>query len=229
MVERFHGKEEVTGSIPVRGSMCYNPAQITIPIMKLQKYLAELIGTFFLTLAVSLSLLYTAPLATPLIAGITLGLFVFTVGSISGAHLNPAVTIGLASIRKISLKDAALYIVAQIIGALLAMLAVKGLSGQGLEILADNKITTGIAEAIGAFILIFGVSSLVHEKADGDVSGLIVGSSLFLGISLTSGFSNGVLNPAVAIGIGSISAMYLLAPIVGTVAGAWIYKLLIKK
>ena len=197
--------------------------------MKPQKYLAELIGTFFLTLAVSLSLLYTAPLATPLIAGITLGLFVFTVGSISGAHLNPAVTIGLASIRKISLKDAALYVISQIIGAVLAMLAVKALSGQSLELIADNKITTGIAEAMGAFILIFGVSSLVHAKADSDVSGLIVGTSLFLGISLATGFSNGVINPAVAIGINSISAMYLLAPIVGTIVGAWTYKLLIKK
>lgn len=198
--------------------------------MKTQKYFAELTGTFFLTLSVSLSLLYGAPLATPLIAGITLGLFVYILGPVSGGHFNPAVTIGLASIRKISLKDAIIYIVVQIIGALLAMLVVKGLTGgQSLTMVANNKIVTGVVEAIGALVLILGVSSVVHGKVDDDACGAVIGGSLFLGIALTSGLSNGVLNPAVAIGINSISIMYIVGPIVGTIVGAWAYKLLIQK
>ncbi|MBI4231597.1 aquaporin [Candidatus Peregrinibacteria bacterium] len=197
--------------------------------MKLKAYLAELVGAFFLTAAVSVSLTVGTPLATPVVAGITLGLFVYTVGAISGAHLNPAVTIGLASVKKIGLKDAGLYVIFQIAGALLAMLVVRALTGAETVLQVSNAWDLGIVEAIGAFILVFGVSSVVWAKVDDDVSGLVIGGSLMLGIMLTGGLSNGVLNPAVAIGIGSISWMYLLAPVLGGVISAWVYKFLAGK
>lgn len=196
--------------------------------MKIQKYFAELLGTFTLTLAVSLSIMAQFPLATPVVAGLTLGLFVYTVGSISGAHLNPAVTIALASIRKIKLTDASIYILAQIAGAVLAMFVSRELMGGGAEVMALDSIKVGIAEAIGAFILVFGVSAVVHENVEEDMSGIVIGSSLLLGIMVTAGMSNGVLNPAVAIGIGSISWMYLFAPVVGGAVAAWVYKWLVR-
>ena len=71
----------------------------------MKKYIAEFIGTFALTLAVAGSLAATGGIPTALVAGITLGLFVFTIGRLSGAHINPAVTIGAWSMKKISLQN----------------------------------------------------------------------------------------------------------------------------
>lgn len=70
----------------------------------MNKYIAEAIGTFALTLAVGLSLAGEFPVSTPILAALTLGLFVYSVGHLSGTHLNPAVTIGAWSIKKFLMK-----------------------------------------------------------------------------------------------------------------------------
>ena len=82
--------------------------------MNYRAYAAELIGTFFLTLVVYLSVSGTGhfQLPTAVLAGMTLGLSVYAFGAISGSHINPAVTLGLASIGKLKPLDAAMYTVA---------------------------------------------------------------------------------------------------------------------
>jgi len=77
--------------------------------------LAKLVGTFFLTLAALLS-------GTPYAVGLTLAVFVYAIGDVSGSHINPAVTVGLLINRSIALITGVFYIVAQIVGALLARL-----------------------------------------------------------------------------------------------------------
>ncbi len=131
--------------------------------MSYQKYAAELLGTFTLTLMVFLSLTSGFLIPTPVVAGLVVGLFVYTIGPISGTHLNPAVTIALFSIRKISLTDAICYIVAQLAGALLALLA-SSQHGPGFmpAVLAANTPSVGLAEAMGAFVLVFGIASVVY-------------------------------------------------------------------
>jgi len=189
------------------------------------KYLAELVGAFFLTLAVGTSLASGAPvLPTPVVAALTLGIFVYTVGKVSGAHLNPAVTLGVLSVGKIEVKDAVIYIVFQVVGAALAMAALQGF---GVE--AQDGFVFGVWEAVGAFLLTFGVCSLVYEQVDGDAAGVVVGGSLLLGILVAGSTSLGILNPAVAIGLGAINFAYLLGPIVGGIAAAWTYKLFFSK
>ena len=94
----------------------------------MKKYLAELLGTFTLTLAVLTSLALVTGVPGPLLAGLTLGLFVYTVGSISGAHLNPAITIGLWSVHKISGSEATRYILIQFLGGLIPFHNVCGTS-----------------------------------------------------------------------------------------------------
>jgi len=195
-----------------------------------QKYVAELLGTFFLTFAISLSLLMDLPLSTPLIAGFTLGLFVYTIGDISGAHLNPAVTIGMLAVNKISVRDTILYIIFQCVGALLAMLSYTYVIPPGtVRLVFEDTASVALAEAVGAFIFIFGVSAVVYKRVNSAASGIVIGSSLMLGIILTAGLSHGVLNPAVALGMGSTSLIYFLAPIAGGFLAAQMYRFLQSK
>lgn len=194
------------------------------------KYIAEFIGTFTLSFVVLAAVAATSPLpvAIPVLAGLTLGLFVYTIGSISGSHINPAVTIGLWSIKKIESKDAGIYIVAQIFGAAVAI-AMAQLLAIGLPEAASTtfEINAFIAEALGAFFFAFGIAAVVYGKVAADMSGVVVGGSLLLGVLIASlGGASGILNPAVAFALNSVTAVYFLAPVVGAVLGFQVYRLL---
>lgn len=200
--------------------------------MTVRPYIAELLGTFTLTLLVSLSLASVLPLpvATPFIAAATLGTFVYTIGWMSGAHVNPAVTIALATVKKISVQDAVYYILAQLVGALLASFVVWYATGTS-EVLGvgPNTALVTIAEAIGTFLLVWGVSAVVDGRVSKDLSGIVVGASLLLGIVAALGAgSNGVINPAVALGLHTFATAYIVGPIVGGIAAAWAYRALAK-
>ena len=192
----------------------------------MKKYFAEALGTATLTLAVGLSLAGTFPVPTPVLAALTLGLFVYSVGHISGTHINPAVTLGALSIGKISGKDAALYILAQAVGAGLVLLFLGSrVSLPDLTVLADGG--TFLAEFLGTLFFTFGIASVIYGKTPTQLSGIVVGGSLLLGISISVGLgANGVLNPAVALGIGSWGLMYVLGPILGALCGMQAYKYL---
>ena len=191
----------------------------------MNKYLAELVGTFLLTLAVSVCLASKFPVPTAVVAALALGVSVYVFGAISGTHINPAITLGLLSVGKISVKDALIYWVAQFAGggaayALTPMLTTRG------AVTAVDSASVFCAEALGAFVLAYGVASVVYGKAPGPAAGLTIGGSLLIGISMAAANSNGVLNPAVALGIGSLSLMYVAGPLVGAVLAMQIYKFL---
>ena len=196
---------------------------------KISKYLAEFVGTFFLVLVVSLSISGNSTVPTLLLAVSTVGIFVYTVGHLSGAHFNPAITLGALSIRKISVKDAVIYWVAQFLAAGAACLVATQLVDFNLNTPLDNNPMTYIGEAIGAFLFAFGVAAEIYGRVPKDVSGVAVAVSLMLGISVASHFGNGILNPAVAFGINSFSPAYLVGPLVGAVLGMWAYKLVSEK
>lgn len=195
-------------------------------MQNIRAYAAEMLGTFLLAFLVHLSLGSHFPLATPIIAGLTLGLIVFMLGGVSRAHVNPAVTIGLLSIGKIKVVDAVMYIVSQCIGGALALVLATAMLGASPSLIVGDSVWIVIAEAIGAAILVLGVSSVVHGKAPSDTAGLTIGTALLLGVLAASVKSNGVLNPAVALGIGSLSLSYIAGPIIGAVVAAWGYKAL---
>jgi aquaporin Z len=190
----------------------------------MNKYIVEAIGTFALTLAVGLSLAGEFPVSTPILAALTLGLFVYSIGHLSGAHLNPAVTIGAWSIKKISNEDAIGYIIAQFFGAAAALTLISSTVG-AVSLTASNEIMIGVAEAVGAVFFTFGIASLLYGKIPGQLSGVVVGGSLLLGIAFAMLLgSNGLINPAVAFGVKSFNLMYILGPIVGSVVGMQAYK-----
>ena len=195
----------------------------------LKKLTAEFIGTTTLSLAVLLSVTVTdSVLITPILAGLVLGLFVYSIGSVSGCHINPAVTLGLWSISKISTKDAAQYIAAQGLGGLAAFgIVAATIGGVSLGLVAED-VSVFMAELVGTAIFTFGIASVVYGKAADAASGLVIGGSLLLGITLAVALgSGGILNPAVGIALGSTSLSYVFGSIVGAMIGMRVYKHLV--
>ncbi len=194
-----------------------------------QAYIAEAIGTFGLSLVVVLSLTGKFPIPVPVVAALTLGLFVYSVGNFSGTHINPAVTIGLLSIKKISWEDAFGYLVAQFIGAALAMGVGKLLGITNLD-LPGTSAMIAISEAVGMFFFSFGIASVVHNKVPKEMSGVVVGGSLLLGVIIASTMgSAGILNPAVELAVGMFTPMYIFGAILGSIIGFNVYALLNKE
>ena len=191
----------------------------------MKKYVAEGLGTFVLTLVVALSLAEVFPVSVPVLAALTLGLFVYTLGHVSGVHINPAVTVGLWSLGKIANDAAIKYILAQFVGAGAALMVVGSILPEMRVLTVDADLLTGLAELIGTAVFTFGVAAVVFGKTPGSMSGLVVGGSLLLGIALAALLgSNGVINPAVALGIGSFNVMYVLGPILGSLLGMQLSK-----
>ncbi len=92
-----------------------------------------------------------------------------------------------------------------------------------------NSLGIGLAELLGAALFLFGIAAVVLGAVPAAASGLVIGGSLFLGIHFAAHTSNGVLNPAVALGIGSFSLAYIWGPIAGAIVGALLYRLLSSK
>jgi len=193
-----------------------------------RQLLVEFIGTFLLAFGVGVSIaMHGFTIPTILVAGLILGTVVYTIGPVSGAHINPAVTISLYSIRKITGRQAILYVIAQLFGGFCAMLLLSALVGSTGLVPVDS-LQSAIGEIIGTFVLVWGVCSVVFGKVEAAASGLTIGTSLSIGIIIALSGSFGVLNPAVALGIGSISIVYILAPIIGGIIAAQLYRWIIK-
>ncbi len=196
------------------------------------KYIAEFIGTFALSFIILASVSAATPLPLPVavLAGLTLGLFVYTIGGLSGAHLNPAVTIGLWSIKKVTSKDAVGYLLAQVFAAAVAIVIVRTLG------MATPEAVSGafgaplfFAEALGAFFFTFGIAAVVHGRVRDAISGTVIGGSLALGILIaTLAGSAGIINPAVAFALNSMSFVYLVGPVAGAIVGFNAYRYLVK-
>lgn len=206
--------------------------------------LAELFGVFALTTC----LLHFQVVGNPFIAAITVIVLVMVLSRVSGSHINPAVTIGLWATKQISAVKGAGYIIAQVLGAMLALVVVTQFTnatpadqatGQTLGVFAIQALADGqtwrpfFGEALGSLILGFGVAAAVLGRKNSMESGFIVGGSLLLGLIIATFGSAGILNPAVALGLSAYHAdniwttlVYGLSPILGVVAGAWLYKLL---
>jgi glycerol uptake facilitator-like aquaporin len=190
--------------------------------MSLRKYAAELAGTFTLTTVVWLATTYAIPLPVPFAVALTLGLFVYLVGPISGAHLNPAVTLGLLSVGKMKTNEAIFYIASQIAGAVIAMGMCALLSPDAAPaIIIESTFTGAFVEMLGAFILAFAVTSVAMHQVPAPAAGIVVGGALLVGVLIASPFRDAILNPAVALGIRALGPFEILAPIVGAVAGSW--------
>ncbi len=157
---------------------------------------------------------------------------VYSLGHISGCHINPAVTISLAVTGKFPWKDVGPYITAQVIGAILGSLAILATLGTqakdlGLGVAAFNPDTVGygraiFAEAIGTGILVFTVFGVIDKRAPAGWAGLVIGFVVFAAIIVVGPVTGASINPARTFG-----PMLILQAVGGAVKWSQIWAYLI--
>ena len=113
---------------------------------------------------------------------------------INWAHINPAITVGIWSIKKISNYDAICYLISECIGAALALFVLSETVVMP-HLIVSVAYTTMLAELLGTFFLSFGIALVVYKKTPSRLSGVVVGCSLLLGISIAGiiGSNKGIL------------------------------------
>ncbi|MDQ3720244.1 MAG: aquaporin [Actinomycetota bacterium] len=219
-------------------------------------YVAEFIGTlalvFFVCSAVSL---FVSPrfedfAVIGVVHVFVLFFLIQSLALVSGAHFNPAVTVALAAIRQIKPPDAVIYVVAQLAGAVAAGLLVRALFSEfpnaetqnfgapGLSVRIAGKLGLGmLAEFLGTFFLVFTIVGVaINPRASKDWAALAIGGALGVGVMTLAPLSGGSFNPARAFGpalvarelggAGDFLLAYLVAPILGAVAAAFLYVLM---
>ena len=166
--------------------------------------------------------------------------------SISGGHINPAITVGLWSVGRIDARRAGLYLIAQLLGAVVAALVLKGLFPAGaaevrqygaLRLGVDTSFVSGVLlEAVMTFLLALVVMGTTVDPAAPKVGGFGIGLTVWMCV-LSGGLLTGAaLNPARAFGPALVAwywtaqLVYWIGPIVGAVAAMQIYeRFLLKK
>lgn len=196
---------------------------------KIAMILAEFLGTAILTavvLAVSKSNL-GVPYFVSIGAGLAIAAGTIMFGAVSGAHFNPAITIGLWSARQVKTLPAIVYIAAQLLGGIVAYLLYTYFVNSSWANTGTYDARVLVAEAVGAFVFSLGWAAAVYNKLVGGQAAFVVGGSLILGILVASVGSGGLLNPAVALGMRSwVWGTYVLGPVLGAVIGFNLYALL---
>ena len=191
--------------------------------------MAEFLGGGLLSLALYTILARTTfPIFTGAAVGLTAALLVMIFGEVSGGHANPAVTLALWTRSKISSVNAVINIAAQMLGGFAAWKLITYFMAHKLTSLAGAKFAWApfIAEAVGAAVFTFGVGAAVYMKAEGKQLATAVGMSLFLGVLVGSLGSNGILNPAAALGVQSWDWAYVAGPLIGGIVGINLYAMI---
>ena len=201
----------------------------------MNKYITEFVGTFFLVFTVGCTVIGSgAGALAPLAIGSALMVMVFAGGHISGGHYNPAVTLGVWLRGKCDTKDVVPYWVFQIVGAVLAALAVKYLeAGLPVKALSPATVPALLAEFLFTFALVFVVLNVATAKGTSGNSfyGLAIGFTVMVGAFSVGPISGGAFNPAVAVGITMIGLstwshiwIYLVADLAGGAVAALAFK-----
>jgi aquaporin Z len=222
-----------------------------------QKYLAELLGTFVLVFfGCGAAVIAGASLGVLGIAfafGLAVLVMVYAIGPVSGCHINPAITVAMLVNKKISGKDAAIYIIVQCIGAIIAAalllvvasgmpgydIAVNGLgqNGYGAASPGGYSLMAGfIADIVLTLVFLIVVFGATSKAAPAGFAGIAIGLSLTLvhivGIMITGTSVNPArsLGPALIVGGTALAQlwMFIIAPVIGAVIAAFVWKYLIE-
>ncbi len=216
----------------------------------IRKYIAEFIGTFVLVLfacgtaamtGCSTTEFNTAYVVTALAFGLVIVAMAYSIGNVSGCHINPAVSIAMLISGKMNVKDFIGYVAAQFLGAiagagvLLALIGPdKGLGANGL--FENDILKSIIIEVILTFVFVIAILGVTSKVENGKVAGLVIGLSLTLVHLFGIAFTGTSVNPARSFGPalfvgGSALAnvwVFIVAPLIGGALAAVVYKALDK-
>lgn len=190
--------------------------------------------------------------ATALAFGFVLLVLAYAIGPVSGCHINPAVTMGFLVARRMTLREAAGYWVAQVVGGIAGAVALwgvveasdvysrdeTGLGANGFgqqSMIGVNATGAVLAEVVLTFLLVFTVLSVTRRAAPAAVAGVVIGLALavihLLGIPLTGTSVNPArsIGPALVVGDAALSQLwvFVVAPLAGGAVAALVHELLL--
>ncbi len=228
----------------------------------MKKYLAECIGTATLViLGCGTAMLVgcdaaagSGYLLTALAFGLTIVAMAYSIGNISGCHINPAVSLGVLLTGGMSKKDFVGYVVSQCVGALAGALILKaifglggvtdltgGLGSNGLSGVSGNVLAGLLVEVVLTFIFVIAILGVTSKKGNhGSFAGLVIGLTLVVVHILGIGLTGTSVNPARSFGPALVAALtgnteplgalwvFIVGPMAGAALAAGVYKTLEK-
>ncbi|GLJ31320.1 hypothetical protein SUGI_0628340 [Cryptomeria japonica] len=210
----------------------------------IKKLGAEMIGTFFLIFSGCGSVLVDKKtdgsithLGVSIVWGLTVMLLIYSVGHISGAHFNPSVTVAFATVNRFPVKEIPGYIVAQLVGSISAGFVLRLMFGDISHIAATvpsgSNMQSFVLEFLITFLLMFVVCGVgTDTKAVGELGGLTIGATVAMVVIVAGPISGASLNPARTLGSAIAGNkytgiwIYMVAPVLGAIAGTWTYNLI---
>jgi len=208
----------------------------------MKKYLAEFIGTFFLVFIGTGSIIVNdisnntfGLVGIALSFGLIIIAMIYAFGSISGAHINPSVTIAFAFKKEIGIKQTILYIIFQILGAIFASLTLKLIFPKhqtlGMTQVSNGVFQSFFIEFISTFLLMISILIVFYNtnKHIKSFSGIIIGLVIIALIFVAGPISGGSFNPARSIGPALITGnlvnlwLYIVSPTIATISAVFIY------
>jgi aquaporin Z len=220
-----------------------------------KKCIAELIGTAVLVITgcgVALSHACgdeTGYVGIALAFGLAIVALAYSIGNISGCHVNPAVSLAMLINKKMTVQEFVGYVVSQFIGAIVGALVLVavfgtkyGLGTNGYEVASDINVTVGgaiLAEVVLTFVFVFAICGVTSKEKFGNVSGIVIGLSLTLVHLLGLPITGTSVNPARSFGPALIMSVcghdsqalsqvwvFIVAPLIGGALAALAYGIL---
>lgn len=226
----------------------------------IKKYIAECIGTFVLTLVgcgtaqLICSGDFGGYTGTALAFGLAIVAMAYSIGNVSGCHINPAVSFAMFLSKKLSLKDFLFYVVAQLVGGIAAGALLFAFFHEQDMGLGTNAVSASLGtpdqvsalflglavEVVLTFIFVLVILGVTSKKEYSSVAGLVIGGALTFVHLLGIGLTGTSVNPARSIGPALFALfngvqepakelwIFIVGPLLGAALAALVYKLVLK-